>query len=258
MSIRLLLIDALNLIRRVYAAQPGDDGPERARSGLTSSVQSLRRALQEVEPTHAVAVFEGREPGWRHQLHDGYKEGHAPMPGALEEALPEFEEAFLQEGVRSFRQPRMEADDVIATMAVKVAEAGGEATILSTDRGYLQLLDDGISVRDHFRGRDLDAAYVRDKFGVGPERIVDLLALCGDSTNGIPGVHGVGPKRANGLLEEHGSLEAILEAASEIPGKLGERLADEADAARLSRRLVRLKTDLELGINLRDLRWVPP
>lgn len=256
MEIRLLLVDGLNLIRRVYAAQPGDDGPERVQSALVSGTQSLRRALKECNPTHAVCVLEGGGRGWRHELHPDYKASHAPMPAALEESLGEFEVSFREAGVRSFRQERMEADDVVATMAVKVADAGGTAIVLSTDKAFLQLLDEAgrIAVRDHFQGSDRDAAWVRRKFGVDPGRLAELLALAGNPTDDIPGVHGVGPKTGARLLDEHGSLEAVLEAAPDIPGKLGERLREQADAARLSHRLVRLRTDLELGVNLQELR----
>lgn len=265
-GIRLLLVDGLNLIRRVYAAQPGEDGPEKARSGRDSSALSLERALREVAPTHAVLVLEGPGPTWRHRLHPGYKEGHAPMPEALREALPEYREAFAGLGVSSFELPGVEADDVIATLAVKVAAAGGEAVILSTDRIFLQLFSERVRVRDHFAKRDLDRGEVERRFGVAPERLLDLLALTGDSSNGIPGVPGVGPKTAAKLLADRGSLDAVLAVAHEpaatdgpsrLTPTLARKLVAHADDARLARTLLALKTDLELGLNLRDLRRAP-
>ena len=275
MAVRLLLIDALNLVRRVYAAQPGDDGPEKAEGAKTSCVQSLQRALNECRPSHAIIVFEGREPGWRHLLFRDYKAGHAPMPEALREALPAYREAFAAAGVSSFELPKVEADDVVGTLAVKVAGAGGQAVILSTDKIFLQLLSDRIVVRDHFKQQDLDRAYVVERFGVPPEQLIDLLALAGDSTNGIPGVPGTGVKTAAKLIAEHGSLEAILAAADPaaagaaadpastsvtVPAppltpKLRERLVDHAEDARLAQSLVTLQTNLDLGINLKDLRY---
>jgi 5'-3' exonuclease len=295
MPIRLLLVDALNLVRRVYAAQPGDDGPAKAEGAKVSCVQSLRRALNECRPSHAIIVFEGSEPGWRHLLFRDYKHGHAPMPEALREVLPAYREAFAAAGVTSFELPRVEADDVVGTLAVKVAEAGGRAVILSTDKIFLQLLSDRIVVRDHFKQQDLDRAYVVERFGVPPEQLIDLLALAGDSTNGIPGVPGTGVKTAAKLIAEHGSLEAILAAADPgadspaaadpaaasptaadpaaagaaadpastsvtVPAppltpKLRERLVDHAEDARLARSLVSLQIDLDLGINLKDLRY---
>jgi 5'-3' exonuclease len=295
MPIRLLLVDALNLVRRVYAAQPGDDGPAKAEGAKVSCVQSLRRALNECRPSHAIIVFEGSEPGWRHLLFRDYKHGHAPMPEALREVLPAYREAFAAAGVTSFELPRVEADDVVGTLAVKVAEAGGRAVILSTDKIFLQLLSDRIVVRDHFKQQDLDRVYVVERFGVPPEQLIDLLALAGDSTNGIPGVPGIGVKTAAKLIAEHGSLEAILAAADPgadspaaadpaaasptaadpaaagaaadpastsvtVPAppltpKLRERLVDHAEDARLAQSLVTLQTNLDLGINLKDLRY---
>ncbi|MEZ5331888.1 MAG: 5'-3' exonuclease H3TH domain-containing protein [Thermoanaerobaculia bacterium] len=257
-GIRLLLVDGLNLIRRVYAAQPGEDGPEKADAGRESATQSLRRALRETSPTHAVVVLEGPEPTWRHRLFPAYKEGHPPMPPALADALPGYREAFAGLGVSSFELPGVEADDVVGTLAVKTAGSGGEAVILSTDRIFLQLLSGRVRVRDHFASRDLDRGGVLDRFGVEPERLLDLLALTGDSGNGIPGVPGVGPKTAAKLLDAHGSLEAILTVAAaeptELSPKLAAKLRDHAADARLARSLVALRTDLELGLNLRDLR----
>ena len=257
MTIRLLLVDALNLVRRVYAAQPGDDGPDRAEGAKLSSTQSLRRALRECRPTHTVAVFDGQPPTWRHRLHNGYKAGHRPMPGALSDALPAYREAFAALGVQSLERPELEADDVIATLATKVRAGGGSAIILSTDKIFLQLLDESILVRDHFQQRDLDHAWMTDRFGIEPERLVDYLALTGDSANGIAGVQGIGPKTAARLIADFGTLEAILAAASRsgaiAPG-LTAKLVEHEQDARLAQSLMRLRIDLRLGVNLRYLR----
>lgn len=261
MGIRFLLVDALNLIRRVYAAQPGEDTPEKADGARISCKQSLQRALRETSPTHAVVVFEGREPGWRHLLYRDYKINHTPMPEPLAEALPAYREAFAALGVTSFELPRVEADDVLGTLAVKIAAAGGSAVILSTDKIFLQLLSDHIGVRDHFKPADLDRAYVTKRFGVTPETFVDFLALTGDATNDIPGVAGVGPKTAARLIDELGALDDILAAAASdeqhpvLTPKLRDRLVDHADDARLAQSLVRLQNDLDLGINLKELRY---
>ena len=255
--ITLLLIDALNLIRRVYAAQPGEDGPERATGACTSSAQSLRRALRQSAPTHAACVFDGGGTSWRHELDPGYKQGHKPMPEALHAALDDHRRAFRQIGVASIGFPGLEADDVVATIAVKAAAAGAAVIVLSTDKIFGELLASGVRVRDHFRDRELDAAAVVNKFGVRPDQLADLLALAGDRGNNIPGVPGIGAKTAAVLLGRFATLEEALRSAGEIEGKLGERLREHADAARLCRRLVALRTDLELGTNLSELRYLP-
>jgi protein Xni len=266
-ALRVLLVDALNLIRRVYAAQPGEDGPQRAEEGRVASLQSLQRALRECSPTHVVAVFEGAGKTWRHRLFAEYKAGHAPMPEALDAALPAYEASFAQAGVRSLRLPGVEADDVIGTLAAKIERAGGGAVILSTDKAFLQLLSGLVSVRDHFKKSDLDRSWVLRRFGVPPEQFVDYLALAGNAGNGIAGVPGVGPKTASRLITDFDSLDAVLAAAAEeregteeteaLSPKLAQRLRDGAEAARLARSLVRLRTDLELGIRLKSLRFTP-
>jgi 5'-3' exonuclease len=254
MPIRFLLVDALNLIRRVYAAHPGEDGPERVSGALTSTMGSLNRALRECGPTHAVIVFEGEGPGWRHQRYPAYKAGRAPMPEPLRSGLPRFEREFFEKGIQSLRFPGVEADDVIATLAGKVALRGGHAVILSTDRTFLQLLSDRVRVRDHFRQRDLDRAFVAEKYGVEPGEFADFLALCGEPTNNVKGVPGIGAKTAAGLLKEFGTLERILSAAGTLPGRPGEALRRHAEDVLLARTMVTLRTDLELGLNLKSFR----
>ncbi|MDH3746034.1 MAG: flap endonuclease Xni [Acidobacteriota bacterium] len=271
----LLLVDALNLIRRIHAAHPGEDGPDRVAGAQASSVQSLRRALRESAPTHAVCVFDGVDHGggdgksWRHELYPGYKAGRAAMPEALGSALEGFRLAFRDIGVASLSIPTFEADDVIATAAYKATSAGASAVILSTDKSFLQLLPAGVRVRDHFRRIDFDSDHVEKRFGVRPEQFADFLALAGDRGNGILGVPGIGEKTAAKLLDRFDTLDSILDSVAGRPtdptplpepleGRLGERLRDHADTARLCRKLVGLRTDLELGTNLSELRYRPP
>jgi len=255
MRIQFLLVDALNLIRRVYAAQPGEDGPHRVEGAVTAAVGSLQRALRETRPTHALCVFDSKQRGWRHERYPDYKAGRQPMPADLDRGLAEFQDRFRECGVASMTAEGEEADDVIATLASKVAAREGHALILSTDKIFLQLIDGFISLRDHFNGRDLDSAYVMKRFGVRPDQFIDLLALAGDTTNNIPGVPSVGPKTASRLLGQIGPLDDILAVAHTIPGKAGGAIYRHRDDALLSRSLVTLQRDLSLGGNLRDFRY---
>jgi protein Xni len=252
-----LIVDGLNLIRRVYAATPESESSSRFDAALGSTVQSLRRALTEFSPTHAVVVFDGGEPTWRHQLYPEYKAGRKPMPEELRAGLDRYHEGFLKLGVSSVSKDGVEADDVVATLATGVSVHDGDAIILSTDTAFCQLASDRIAVRDHFQKRALDETYVREKFGVAAGELVDLWALAGSPTTHIPGVPGVGLKTAARLLEEHGSLERVLESVSDMKGKLGETLRTSADLARLSWKLARLRSDLELGWNLKSFRFRP-
>lgn len=256
MGVRFLVVDALNLIRRVYAATPEDEGAQHFEGALQASVQSLRRALRDAGPTHAVAAFDGAEPTWRHELYSDYKAGRKPMPELLRDGLDRYRVAFKELGVFSVSKPALEADDIAATLATKVAENNGQAVILSTDKVYCQLISDRITIRDHFLKRDLDRGYVVEKFGVGPELLIDFWGLAGNASTHIPGVRGVGAKTAARLLEEHGSLEGVLANADAVRGKLGERLRAGMEEARMSRQLAGLRCDLELGWNLKTFRVV--
>ncbi len=257
MGVRFLGVDALNLIRRVYAATPEDEGAQHFEGALQASVQSLRRALRDAGPTHAVAAFDGTEPTWRHQLYEDYKAGRKPMPELLRNGLDQYRVAFEELGVSSVSKPELEADDIAATLATKVAEHNGRAVILSTDKVYCQLISERITIRDHFLKRDLDRSYVVEKFGVAPELLVDFWGLAGNASTHIPGVQGVGAKTAAKLLEEHGSLEEVLAGADAVSGKLGERLRAGMEEARMSRQLAGLRCALELGWNLKMFRIEP-
>jgi protein Xni len=254
LGIVFLIVDGLNLIRRIYAGTPEGEPSTHFDSALSATVQSLRRALTELSPTHSVVVFDGEEPTWRHELYVDYKAGRKPMPEELRTGLDRYREAFSKLGVSSVSKPGTEADDVIATLAAGVAAHEGRAIVLSTDTAFCQLVSDRIVVRDHFQKRALDEGYVREKFGVRPGDLVDLWALAGSGTTNIPGVPGVGVKTAAKLLAEHGSLDGVLEAAAGMKGKLGENLREYAELARLSRKLARLRSELELGWNLKSFR----
>ena len=180
MGVRFLVVDALNLIRRVYAATPEDAEPQHFEGALQATVQSLRRALREAGPTHVVAIFDGTEPTWRHQLYEDYKAGRKPMPELLRDGLDQYRVAFQEFGVSSVSKPELEADDIAATLATKVADHDGHSVIVSTDKVYFQLISDRITIRDHFLKQDLDRGYVTQKFGVGPEMLVDFWALAGN------------------------------------------------------------------------------
>jgi len=254
-GLTVLLIDALNLIRRVHAAQGGKEDGQNIESAIDSCVHSLKRALGECGPTHVVCVFEGQGPSVRHEIYSGYKAGRQPMPEDLQKNLVRFKESFLQAGVKSVEMDAVEADDIIASLAQRIALHKGNVIILSTDKIFLQLLSPHIKVRDHFNKAFLDDEFVVKKFGVKPEQFVDLLSLAGDSTNTIPGVPGVGLKTAARLLEEHITLEDVLENAAAIRGKTGQAIAGHAQDALLARELIRLRDDIELGENLQSFRY---
>lgn len=254
MSAHVLIVDALNLIRRVDAARRDHAKGSGTGSSVDACVQSLVRALNECAPSHAVCVFEGKGISFRAAMYPGYKAGRTPMPADLEESLPAIREAFLGTGVQSIEVNAVEADDIIATLATKIEAGKLRSTILSTDKIFLQLLSDRIRVRDHFAKKDLDQAYVFEKFQVHSNQLADLLALAGDPTNSIPGIPSVGRKTAARLLQEYGTLENILSNAPQIRGRLGRIIAEHKDRVLVFRTLMLLKKDIDLGLNLMDFR----
>ncbi|MDD9875701.1 MAG: flap endonuclease Xni [Gammaproteobacteria bacterium] len=262
---KVLLVDGLNLVRRIYAAVPDEAGQAGGREPLAgiiaSCTASLQRALNRHRPSHCLAVFDGDGGGgrnWRRRLYPDYKKNRPPMPAPLRDALPRLEQAFAAVGVDSFSREGFEADDIIATVAVKIARRGGHALILSTDRNYCQLLGDNIAVFDHFAERPLDRDLIAKRFQVEPQQLPDALALAGDSGLSIPGVRSVGIRTAARLLAQYGDLENVLQAAAAIPGHLGRQLAEGREHARLAKTLFTLNTGADLGINLSQLRYNPP
>ena len=253
---KLLAIDGLNIVRRVYEASPEDDSVDKAETALRNSLSSFRRLLETHSPSHVLAAFDHGGPTWRHALYPRYREQRAPMPSFLREALPAFHERLNAEGLHVLMIPEVEADDVIATGVLRwLAEGKGEAIIASTDKDLHVLIAQGALVWDHFKGEWHDDAWVRNKFGVAPEQLVDLLALMGDVTDGVPGVSKVGMKTAAKLLNAYGDLDAVMAGAGILKTPIGERLRAEREVLYLSRQLVQLKTDVRLGVTWKMLAY---
>jgi len=256
MSIFFLLIDALNMVRRIYEAQDSEDCDERVSRALETFVQSLERAVNECTPTHAVAVFDGNRSGWRYTLFPEYKAGRPLMPHALKNALPLFENAFNECGVTSVTLGDYEADDIIATLAVKASRRSGvSVTVLSTDKSFIQLMPYGVCVRDHFRHRDRTDEAVIERYGVSPVQFVDYLAIAGDPVNNITGAPQVGAKTAAKLLREFGSVDTVFSVSSVMNNATGEKLRASEDEVRRAKKLLTLKTDIDVGINLQQCRY---
>lgn len=248
MSVHLLIVDALNLIRRIHAVQGSPCGE--------TCLRALEQLIAHSQPTHVVAVFddEERSHGWRHQRLPDYKAGRAPMPDTLVEEMPALRAAFEQRGFRCWALPGSEADDLAATLAVKVAQAGHQATIVSTDKGYCQLLSPTIRIRDYFQKRWLDAPFIASEFGVTPQQLPDYWGLAGISSSKVPGVAGIGPKSATQLLNEFESLEGIYAQLEKVPEKWRKKLEEHKEMAFICRDVARLETNLQLDGNLQQLR----
>lgn len=272
MAAHLILIDALNLIRRVYAVQERpfiqikqQDSDELSASTLKqvlfntqkTCVNALTKIIGQHEPTHALAVFDSQQPCWRYQLYEGYKKGRKQMPDHLANKLIDIQDAFMEQGVDSLTSDEDEADDLIATLAVKMALHGQKVTIISTDKGFLQLLSPNIHIYDYFNRRYMDEEHVQNKFNVKYSQLIDFWTLTGDNTNKIEGVSGIGQVNAAKLLNQYGSLKAIL-SATDLKSSLIEKLTKSLEQMDLARKLLTLKQDIPLGFNLKDIRLITP
>jgi protein Xni len=272
LAAHLILIDALNLIRRVYAVQERpfiqikqQDSDELSASTLKqvlfntqkTCVNALTKIIGQHEPTHALAVFDSQQPCWRYQLYEGYKKGRKQMPDHLANKLIDIQDAFMEQGVDSLTSDEDEADDLIATLAVKMALHGQKVTIISTDKGFLQLLSPNIHIYDYFNRRYMDEEHVQNKFNVKYSQLIDFWTLTGDNTNKIEGVSGIGQVNAAKLLNQYGSLKAIL-SATDLKSSLIEKLTKSLEQMDLARKLLTLKQDIPLGFNLKDIRLITP
>ncbi len=258
---RFYLIDASGHIFRAFYAIPeltNSKGlPTNATLGFTNMIRKL---LREQKPDFVIAAFDPPGPTHRHEAFEGYKASRDETPKDLIEQLPYVRRVCDALRIPILEIPGSEADDVIGTMARKAQEAGIEVVIVSEDKDLLQLVDDGITMFAERQGRvSYDRARVQDKYGVPPESIPDLLGLMGDSVDDIPGVKGIGAKGAQMILQEYGTIETAIEHAAEITKmKYGEKLAANADMARLSKELATVRTDLPLELDLETFRLQEP
>ncbi|MDF0534525.1 flap endonuclease Xni [Shewanella sp. A32] len=250
---RLLIIDGMNLVRRLYAAQPD----EQDLAGLAQrTLNACQKLCRHHQPSHLAIVWDGEQESWRKQLYPDYKKGRKPMPVMLADYLPQLKQLLATANMHSVNA-EAEADDVIATLAYKICQYDGEAIIVSTDKGFSQLQFKGVQQWDHFANSWLDIEALEQKLGIGRHQLLDFMALSGDSGNRIPGIPGIGPKSAAELLKSFRSLANIYNALDKLGQKQAEKLRSGYDMARLSYRLAKLRTDLELHLNLSQYRWAP-
>ncbi|MDB5680648.1 MAG: polymerase [Sphingomonas bacterium] len=255
----LYLVDGSGYIFRAYHRLPPltnvHGEPVGAVYGYTTMIWKLVDELHKADgPTHMAVILDKSSHTFRNELYDKYKAQRPPPP---EDLVPQF--PMIRDATRAFSLPcieteGLEADDIIACYSKAALAQGWLVTIVSSDKDLMQLIEPGLDLYDTMNNRRLGPEHVQEKFGVGPERLGDVLALMGDSVDNVPGVTGVGPKTASKLINEHGDLEGVLAAAPSMkPGKLRDNLIEQADMARLSRVLVELKCDVPLPEPLDDL-----
>ncbi|NQU71452.1 MAG: DNA polymerase I, partial [Rhodospirillales bacterium] len=249
------LVDGSGYIFRAFHGLPPmtrpDGTPVNAVFGFTNMLTKL---VKDTEAEYMAVVFDTSRKTFRSEIYGDYKAHRPPPPDDL---IPQF--ALIREATKAFNLPSIEmegfeADDIIATYAKQAAEQGHEVTIVSSDKDLMQLVGENVRMMDPMKNRIVGPDEVRERFGVGPEKVIDVQALAGDSSDNVPGVPGIGVKTAAELINIYGDLDSLLARAGEIKQpKRRENLINFADQARVSRELVTLRLDVPLEMKLEDL-----
>lgn len=256
----LYLLDISSFIfRAFYAIRPLSTRTGEPVNAVYGVATMIQRLVDEAKPEYMVVAYDSKEPSFRKERYAEYKANRSSPP---EELLPQFdriEQLIRAMEIHSFRKSGVEADDLIATLARRWCDLSPrhEVVIVSGDKDLMQLVGDRVKMLDTLKNVLYDPSQVTDKMGVPPSQVRDFLALTGDSSDNIPGVSGIGPKGALDLLKEHGSLEAILQAAKEgrISGKKGQTLVAEEQAALLSQELATVHMDLPIQASEPDFKY---
>ncbi|HIJ44318.1 MAG TPA: DNA polymerase I, partial [Rhodospirillaceae bacterium] len=248
------LIDGSGFIFRAFHALPPMTRPDGTPvNAVYGFISMLLKLLDEADADYFAVIFDKKRRTFRNDIFPDYK---ANRPDPPEELIPQFE--LVRDAVAALNlvpvdMDGFEADDLIATYARLARDAGAEVTIVSSDKDLMQLVGPGVTMQDAMKNRAIGPEEVREKFGVGPEKVVDVQALAGDSSDNVPGVAGIGIKTAAKLIREYGDLDNLLARAGEIKQpKRRRNLIEQADVARLSRTLVTLKDDVPVEVPLAD------
>ena len=259
------LIDGSGFIFRAYHALPpltrkSDGLPVGAVSGFCNMLfKIIEDQKGSNAPTHLVVVFDAKGKTFRSDIYPEYKMNRPPAPEDLIPQFPLTRDATRAFGLACIEQEGFEADDIMATLAVQAREAGGQVTIVSSDKDLMQLVGNGVEMYDAMKNKRIGPEQVEEKFGVAPNRVIDVQSLAGDSVDNVPGAPGIGVKTAALLINEYGDLDSLLERASEIKQpKRRETLIENADQIRTSRDLVTLKTDMEMDCDFDDFQVQAP
>lgn len=257
----LILVDGSSYLYRAFHGMPNFSNSRGVPTGAVYGVVNMLRSLiQQYRPSHIGVIFDAKGKTFRDDLFSDYKAHRPPMPDELRQQIEPLYQIIEALGLPLISVSGVEADDVIGTLAQQAAKAGHNVLISTGDKDIAQLVNDKVTLINTMTNSLLDPAGVVDKFGVPAERIIDYLALMGDSSDNIPGIPKVGPKTAVKWLTQYGSLDEIVAHADEIKGKVGENLRANLDQLALSRELTTIKcdvTDGSLTTEIDDLKPVP-
>ncbi len=250
----LYLIDGHNVLYRTFFGLPRLSAPDGTPTNVVlGTARILLKILREEKPYAIAAVFDSPEPTPRHVLFPEYKANRLKVPEELLAQVPVVKEVIDALGVPRIEVPGAEADDIIGTLSRLAEEKGLEVVIISSDKDLYQLVSPKVRIRDGLKENAVGVEEVRETFGVGPGQVVELLALAGDPSDNIPGVPGIGEKTASGLIREFGTVENLLANTGKLKGKQREKIEQNAEMARLCRRLAEIDRNVPLPRGIDDL-----
>jgi DNA polymerase-1 len=263
---RLHLIDGSGYVYRAFHALPALNTSRGLPTNATLGfAKMLAKLMREESPDRIAVVFDAPGDTFRDELFDGYKASRAPMPNELRSQIPYIRRIVEAMRLPTLEQAGVEADDVIGTLARQASESGVSTVIVTGDKDMMQLVDDRTTMYDPMRERRFGPAEVRERFGVDPLLVPDVLGLMGDAIDDIPGVTGVGEKTAMALVQKIGPVETLLERLADVDGagirgakKIRETLEREAETARLSKRLATIRRDVPITLDMEAVRWDGP
>jgi len=250
----LALVDGSNYIYRAFYGIPSLTNskgfPTNAIYGFTTMLMKL---LRDLSPDYIVVTFDLKGPTTRHGEFDNYKATRKPMPDDLIPQIPSIKDVVRAFSICILEKQGIEADDIIGALTVQASRRGWRTAIISGGKDLRQRINDRVAMVDTRKEKTYDAEAVKEKFGVGPEKVVEILGLMGDTSDNIPGVPGIGPKTAQRLIGEYGSVEAVIENAERLHNvKLREKIRQHAEQAKLSRQLALIRKDIDVDFNLQD------
>ncbi|HEU0265811.1 MAG TPA: DNA polymerase I, partial [Geobacterales bacterium] len=255
----LYLIDGSSYIYRAYFAIRHLSSPKGVpTNALFGFIQMLLKVVKERKPDHLAVVFDAGRQTFRTEIYPEYKANRLAMPHDLVPQIAPIKEVVRAMNIPALELAGFEADDIIGTIALHCQEHDIDVVVVTGDKDLMQIVNDRVTLLDTMKEKQSGVLEVQERFGVLPARVIDILGLAGDSSDNIPGVPGIGEKTAIKLIQEFGSLDALLERASEVKGKTGEKLREFSEQARLSRRLATIDCQVPIPFRFEEFATAPP
>ncbi len=256
---KIIIIDGNSCIHRAYHALPPlTDAGGRIVNAVFGFLKMLKKIVNSEKPTHILVAFDHEKPTFRHKDFSEYKSHRARTDTELTEQFPVMYEMLDLLNIKRLSCEGFEADDIIATFAVNARKKNLPASIVTSDKDILQIVEEGVTVIDGMKEKVYDEEGVKEKLGIAPRYVRDYIALVGDKSDNLPGVRGIGPVTAVKLINEYGDLDKIYDSIEDIDGRVRKKLVAERDNAYMTRRLATLIKDLDLNINIDDCVWKGP